>query len=54
MDAYKGLLRVEAEKRLDLVRMITNFKGELAVCKEQLSKDSVSPPLHDMAFSYAE
>jgi hypothetical protein len=41
VDAYKGLLRVEAEKRLDLVAMISNFKEELAGCKKQQSDESV-------------
>jgi hypothetical protein len=42
VDAYKGLLRVEAEKRLDLVAMISSFKEELADCKRQQSDGSVS------------
>jgi hypothetical protein len=46
VDAYKGLLRVEAEKRLDLVAMISSFKEELAGCKKQQSDESVSRLQH--------
>ena len=42
VDVYRGLLRVEAEKRLDLVAVISSFKEELASCKEQQSHESVS------------
>lgn len=56
VDAYKGLLRVEAEKRLDLVTMISSFKDEVAACKKQQSDESVSQFLlqHIIPLSYAE
>jgi hypothetical protein len=42
VDAYKGLLRVEAEKRLDLVAMISTFKDEVASCEMEQPQKSVS------------
>ena len=39
---YKALLRVEAEKRLDLVAMISSFKNELASCQMEQPQKTVS------------
>jgi hypothetical protein len=42
VDAYKGLLRVEAERRLDLVAMISSFKDDLTDCRTQQFQKPVS------------
>ena len=54
VDAYRGLLRVEAEKRLDLAAMISSFKEDLASCKKQQSDESVSQVQHSISLSYAK
>lgn len=54
VDAYKGLLRVQAEKRLDLVAMISNFQDELAACKKKQSDESVSRLHYIESLSEAE
>ena len=54
VDAYRGLLGVEAEKRLDLVAMISSFKKEPVSCKKQQSNESVSRSLSIESLSHAE
>jgi hypothetical protein len=54
VNAYKGLLRVEAEKRLDLVAMVSSFKEEVAACKSVNSRTSVSLLLGNMHLNCAD